>query len=217
MVQISDEQARGIILLALAQRGIVAERPAVQIAQAIGRHESGYGVSIGHHNWGGIHCVHGPPCRPGCFQARDKDRAGVGYGACLRSYPSDVAGAADMVRELYRRPHVAQALAAGNVLATARAMGQRGYGIGPYHESHPEQYGRALFLHVQDIARALQEPVAAQWDRPAPASPIAPPRRAPSGNQPYAAPPTSVWPWLLGAAVAVGVGVAAFKPRHPHA
>ncbi len=164
------EQAREVLRDAFARRGISPSRAELQLVQSIGWLESGenYGAGLGN-NWGSIHAP-GPPCGAGSRPAVDTDSKGRKYDTCLRVYADPVSGAADLVRELYRRRDVARALRTGNALAVAKAMrtpskSRTGTIIGSYHETRPDRYARGLQLRSEHLANILDEPLAVSYAR----------------------------------------------------
>ena len=191
---ISHLDARRIIAQAFAARGISAPSAAeLQGAQAIALYETVYsrwtGASVAPHNWGGIMCVTPPQesgCKPGCLPWGDTDGSGHAVAACFRIYSSDVEGAADMIRELYRRDGVPAALATGNAARVAERMSASGY-----MARNPADYARGIAARAATIAAALSEPVVVGL------SPVAspPPAAAPPvlvSNPPAPAPKLSL-------------------------
>lgn len=157
--KLGDDEARAIVAAAFASRGMpLATLPELQAVQAIGRFEGGYGrgwkaQGAGSHNWGAIQCGHYAPCGPGCFPYGDSHADGEKYQGCFRIYADDVAGCADLVRELYRRSGVPEAMRAGDATMIAERMRATGY-----FEAPADQYAGAIENHARAIAAALDEP-----------------------------------------------------------
>ncbi len=193
----SDRQARGVLRAAFAQRGMAAPSlPELQAAQAIGRFEGGYGkgwgqAGAGSHNWGAVQCGHLAPCGAGCFEYGDSHADGTGYRGCFKRYDSGVAGAADLLHELYRRDGVPDALRAGDASRIASAMRKSGY-----FEARADRYAKAIELHASALSVSLGEPHVVvrgggKWpppedptpEDPTPSPPVLPP------------PPPPPWGW----------------------
>lgn len=158
MPRMPDTEARAILEEAFASRGQTPTLAELQAAQAVARFEGGYGGGwkddgIGSHNWGAIQCGHTAPCEPGCFEYGDSHADGSGYRGCFRIYDSDVAGAAALLHELYRRADVPEAMVAGDATRVAEAMRATGY-----FEAPASSYAAAVEAHAGAIAEALGEP-----------------------------------------------------------
>lgn len=152
----SEREARAVMLDAYAARGLSPDAAELQLAQAVGRHEGRYGSGIAGatNNWGAVQCGARPPCPAGCAEHGDTHAGGAAYRACFRAYPTAVAGAADMLRELVRRKNVREAMRAGDAAAMARAMRAAGY-----FEAPAASYAAALERNRAAIANALGEPI----------------------------------------------------------
>lgn len=151
-----DQWARQILNAAWKDFGAPAPG-ALQAVQAIARHESGpgYGDGMGNaNNWGSIHCASGPPCGENCIEHTDTDSSGAPYTTCFRRYATAEEGAADLLRELLRRPPVRAVLASGNAGAIAGAMRAT-----KYFEAPTEVYTAAIARNARAIASALGEPL----------------------------------------------------------
>jgi len=153
----TDSEARAVLLEAFAARGIVSPTLAeLQGVGAIGRFEGRYGSGFGPgvNNWGAIQCQQRPPCDPAkCIEHIDTHADGSKYGACFRRYPTPAAGAADLIRELYRRPGVPEAMRAGDASAVAHAMRATGY-----FEAPESNYALGIEKNAESIAASLGEP-----------------------------------------------------------
>lgn len=154
-----DREARPVLLQAYKQRGLKPPTlPELQVAQAIARFESGYGLAWPKkiqpppHNWGAVQCGHVAPCGPHCFEHLDHHADGSAYMGCFRRYPTRVAGAADFLRQLYRREGVPEAMRAGDATAVAGAMRATGY-----FEAPAEAYAEAIATHARAVAESLGE------------------------------------------------------------
>ena len=159
-----DREARPVLLEAYRLRGLPAPSLAeLQTAQAIARFEGGYGlgwpkrIQPPPHNWGAVQCGHVAPCGPGCFEHLDHHADGSAYMGCFRRYPSRVAGAADFLRQLYRRTGVPEAMRKGDAMATATAMRSTGY-----FEAPANRYAQAIADNAAAIAASLGERTAVQ-------------------------------------------------------
>jgi hypothetical protein len=157
-----DRWARGVLRAAYVARGLpTPTRAELQASQAVARFEGGYGlgwpssVQPPPHNWGAIQCGHTAPCGAGCFEHGDSHADGSSYRGCFRRYPTPVDGAADLLRELYRRPGVPEAMRAGDPAAIARAMRVSGY-----FEAPASRYADAIDRNAQAVASSLGEPLA---------------------------------------------------------
>ena len=152
----TDSEARAVLLQAFAARGISPSLAELQGVGAIGRFEGRYGSGFGPgvNNWGAIQCQQRPPCDPTkCVEHIDTHADGSTYGACFRRYPTPVDGAADLIRELYRRPGVPEAMRAGDASAVARAMRATGY-----FEAPESQYALGIEKNAESIAASMGEP-----------------------------------------------------------
>lgn len=159
----ADESwARSIILQAWPDT-IPRTLGAVQIAQAIARLETQYGLGWkgamrGSMNWGALISGHHPDangnCPPGSAAAGDHDAGGNAYTTCFATYATDVDGAAAMMRQLARRKGLPEAMAAGDAAATAHIMRATGYFAAP-----ESQYASAIMSGAKAISSALHEPL----------------------------------------------------------
>lgn len=163
--KMTDAQAREVLPAAFEVRGLPPPNAsAVQAVQAIARFEGGYGHAWGARNWGAVQCKERAPCPPHCVEVTDSDAAGVPYQACMRIYPTHVDGAADLVRQLYRREGVPEALAAGVATRIAERMRATAYFEAPAHK-----YARAIADNAASIAKSIGEPLAVHLHAPGPA------------------------------------------------
>ena len=162
----------------------------------IGRFEGNYGLAFGNaNNWGAIQCSSPPPCPPTCVELTDTHADGSTYQWCYRRYPTSVDGAADLVRELYRRDGVPEALASGDAARIANRMR-----ASRYFEAPEARYAKAIATNATTIATNLGEPlVVAIGGVPTPAPPPgAPP--APPGTRTSTLGPAVITAGALGAA-----------------
>ncbi len=131
---------------------------------ALCRLESNYGRAYGEaKNWGSVHAGK-PPCGPGSVLWTDKDAQGNSYPICMKAYPSDVEGAADVVRLLTtRRPAVWKLIRerrpleeiAAKLRAGETVNGKPVYG---YFEASAPLYAKALRLNMAAILKATGLP-----------------------------------------------------------
>ena len=175
----ADREARTFIRGAFELRGLPAPSSAeLQGIGAIGRFEGRYGEALGGaNNWGAVQCGARPPCPPGCAEFTDRDAEGNPYQACFRIYASHAHGAADMLREVYRRPGVPEAMRAGNATLVAERMR-----AGGYFEAPAELYARLIANNAATIATNLGERLAIDLDGVSPLPTSKP--RPPSGPHP---------------------------------
>lgn len=141
---------------AFDMRGRTPTLPELQAAQAIGRFEGIYGAwgpGGASNNFGAIQCGHYAPCAEGCFEHGDSHADGTDYVGCFRVYATPEDGAADLVRELYRRPGVPEAMRAGDAQAIATAMHDS-----QYFEADPQDYGSAIERFSEMVAEGVGEP-----------------------------------------------------------
>lgn len=151
---LDDASARAVLLEAFERQNLRPNAAALQAVQAIGRFEGNYGIAFGGaNNWGAIQCGAAPPCPPDCVELTDTHADGSKYQWCYRIYPTRVDGAADLIRELYRRPGVPEALASGDALAVATAMRES-----HYFEATAANYALAIERNAETIATNLEEP-----------------------------------------------------------
>lgn len=148
--------------------GLVHQRsPELQEAlfiAALCRLESNYGRAYGEaKNWGSVHAGK-PPCGPGSILWTDKDAQGNSYPICMKAYPSDEEGAADVVRLLTtrrpavwkmireRRPleEIAAKLRAGEVVNSQPVYG--------YFEAPAALYAKGLRNNLNAILKATGLP-----------------------------------------------------------
>ncbi len=159
MARMPDSEARAVLLEAFELRGITPTLPELQVAQAIARFEGGYGggwkdAGVGSNNWGAVQCGHTAPCGPGCFEYGDTHADGTGYRGCFRIYETPAKGAADFLRELYRREGVPEAMRAGDATRVAQRMRETGY-----FEAPAARYALAIENNAKDLAAQLGEPL----------------------------------------------------------
>jgi hypothetical protein len=151
----------------------------LQAIQAIALHETGMGQIgqfAGSHNWGAVQCPGtwgAEECPPGCTMGKDSTPTTRSKPVCFRSYPDDVAGAVDLVRNLtIARPRTLRTLASGDADAIAGAMYAERYYTGT--SSDPAQnialYAGGIARRAAELARGLAEPLRVQRYRVAPPS-----------------------------------------------
>lgn len=200
----SHRAAREVIREAWALRGHPDPTlPMLQLAQAVGHLESGYGSHVTAappaHNWGSTQATWAPkcpapspemtdgycwPCPPGTFDHLDTDEHGTPYQGCFTRYDSDAEGAADMLREILRRPGALEAMQAGSSAGLASALRNAPYPPGAYFAYNEDKVAHGYQIRAEAIAKALDEPLAV----------------SPGGSSPRA------WlPLLVAAAVVGGV------------
>lgn len=156
----SDRAARDVLLS--IWHGVTKEDPALpelQIVQAIGRFEGGYGAPNSPpgwpaNNWGAVQCRHGPPCVEGeCSEIGDTHADGSSYRYCYRIYPTPEAGAAHLVRLLtVDRPNVLLEAKKGSAQGVAEAMRKTGY-----FEAPADKYAKAIYSNAKTIAANMGE------------------------------------------------------------
>ncbi|MDI3285167.1 hypothetical protein [Polyangium sp. 15x6] len=194
-----DAWARGVFLQAW-EKEFPGTQPTAQEFQgimAIARYERMYGHAAkpeagrGANNWGGVQCPSRAPCKEGCYPGGDKDKAGQGYAACFKKYDTPLDGARHLIQLVTRRrPHVHAALRSGDLLRVGTEMGTKrtidGKDYLAYHETDPPVYGRNIFHHAKELAKALGQPLAVRLgettasssasvtDPPAAVRPVAP-------------------------------------------
>ncbi len=157
MARMPDSQARAVLREAFALRSIAPTLSELQGVQAVTRFEGGYGggwkgAGVGSNNWGAVQCGHYAPCAAGCFEYGDTHADGKKYRGCFRIYASPAEGAADVVRELYRRDGVPEGLRAGDATRIAERMRATGY-----FEAPADRYAKAIETHAAEIAGNLGE------------------------------------------------------------
>src|SRR5690242_16261140 len=146
--------------------------PEIQAVQAIALHETGYG-QLGFfpssHNWGAVQCPGtwgATSCPAGCVMGTDSlpppsgQQTSVTKPVCFRSYPDDVGGAADLVRNLTTvRPRTMKALATGDADQIAAAMYAERYytGISKVAAANIATYANGIARRASQIAKALRE------------------------------------------------------------
>ena len=171
---------RRIVYDAFAQ---VMSRPPspyeLQAVQAIALHETGMGQLGqfgGSHNWGAVQCPGtwgASECPAGCTLGKDSSPTTHAKAVCFRSYPDDVAGAVDLVRNLtIARPRTLRALQTGDADAIAGAMYAERYYTGtstdPAHNI--AVYAGGIARRAAELAKGLSEPLRVQRYRVAPPS-----------------------------------------------
>ncbi len=152
-------EARAIIDAAVwAELGRAAEPAELQAIQALAHLETRYGTALGGNNWGGIHC---PRKSSPAFDGTDTRPDGTKYKTRYCRYRSPERGARGLVRVLYRRPEVVEAMRASSLPWFAAALYRSGYyeGTGRTPAARVRRYQRGLANRVARLARALGEPV----------------------------------------------------------
>jgi hypothetical protein len=149
---------------------------AVQIVQAIARHETSYGFGwtnqmVGSHNMGAITCAGGKKdadgsmtCPASCAPNADSLPTANGqqsYITCFKTYPTPEAGMAGLVAFLHGRPRIWKVLDSGDVDAVTWAMRQEKYFLGFTTDARlaATQYANALWKLLPGIAQANGEAV----------------------------------------------------------
>jgi hypothetical protein len=148
--------------------------PEIQAVQAIALHETGYG-QLGFfpdsHNWGAVQCPGtwgATECPAGCVMGKDSmpppgsSSETVTKPVCFRSYPDDVAGALDLVRNATTaRPRTLKALATGDADQIAAAMYAERYytGTSKIAAVNVATYAAAIARRATEIAKGLHEDV----------------------------------------------------------
>jgi hypothetical protein len=148
---LSHAEARDVLSRAFAAREIKPSRHELQAVQAIGHLESSYGSTA--NNWGSVQVGHGPPCGDDSVELTDTHEDGTPYQWCYRAYSTPQAGAEGLIKELYRRKGVPDALRTGSGREIARAMRATGY-----FEAPAELYGKGIEARGLLISKALSEP-----------------------------------------------------------
>lgn len=151
----------------------------LQAVQAIALHETGMGQLgqfPGSHNWGAVQCPGtwgATECPPDCTMGKDSSPTTKSKSVCFRSYPDDVAGAVDLVRNLtIARPRTQHALQTGDADAIAGAMYAERYytGVSQNPAQNIAAYAGGIARRAAELARGLGEPVRVQRYRVAPPS-----------------------------------------------
>jgi hypothetical protein len=167
--------ARRVLYAAwLRVMGRPATMPEIQGVQAIALHETGYG-QLGFfpksHNWGAVQCPGtwgATACPAGCIMGKDSLPPAAGKTdavtkpVCFRSYPEDVAGAVDLVRNLTTaRPRTMKALATGDADQIAAAMYAERYytGTSKVPAANIAVYAGGIARRSSEIAKNLHENV----------------------------------------------------------
>jgi hypothetical protein len=148
--------------------------PEIQAVQAIALHETGYG-QLGFfpnsHNWGAVQCPGtwaATTCPVGCIMGKDSLPPPAGKSGtvtkpvCFRSYPEDVAGAVDLVRNLTTaRPRTMKALTTGDADQIAAAMYAERYytGTSKIAAANIAGYASGIARRASEIAKGLRENV----------------------------------------------------------
>lgn len=168
----------------------------LQYAQAVALGESTYGKGFGYHNWGAVQCKNAaPPCKPGCKLHKGANR-------CMLVYPNDLAGAADFIRIMFKRPLVVQAMRSGDLDAFVTAMGTPPV----YSElawQKPDVYRQWILTHATAMANALGEPLVID---DGPGGPALPPFAEPQVPRPEK---SGTHPVVIAAGIITIVGGAA--------
>lgn len=172
--------ARRILTSAFAQVGITPNAAALQAAQAVALGESNYGAGWkgegkGSNNWGAVQAGR-LPCGPDAFVYKDThpnpDGTSTPYEICFRKYETPEAGAAHMLQILFTRKGakdagVLEAALSGDLKAFSQAMYNSHYyeGFGATPEARVANHHKMLRANVERIAKALNEPIAADQPR----------------------------------------------------
>jgi hypothetical protein len=148
--------------------------PEIQAVQAIALHETGYGrlgFFPNSHNWGAVQCPGtwgATACPAGCIMGKDSlppspgKTGAVTKPVCFRSYPEDVAGAVDLVRNLTTaRPRTMKALGTGDADQIAAAMYAERYytGTSKLAAANIAGYASGIARRASEVAKGLRENV----------------------------------------------------------
>lgn len=148
---LTQSEARETLRAAFAALGLSPSEHELQAVQAIGLLESNYGEKYAN-NWGNIQCGRKTPCPAGCVPGGDKDAEGKPYKVCFHVYDSPVEGAVALVKTLYKRPGVVEALKMGSARDIADEMRASGY-----YEAPASLYSAGLKSRGKKIASSLDE------------------------------------------------------------
>lgn len=166
---ISHAEARDIMIQAFEQ--VMGRRPSLcerQAAQVVSLAESQYGAGwgaagAGSNNWGAVQAGV-PPCGSNSFLYTDThpqpDGSSVPYQICFKSYPTPVAGAADVVR-IFKRMGIFDALSKNCSIDTlSRRMYEKGYyeGFGATKEDRISNHIDYITRWYNIMTDALNEP-----------------------------------------------------------
>lgn len=113
----------------------------LECVMAVGRHESRFGKAVypggvgpGFHNHGAVQCCKpdGGACREGSFLSSDSSPTDGGggnkkYAICFKAYPTDVDGAADLIRIIGKKPLELMRKCGNSIAAFAVGMYLQGY------------------------------------------------------------------------------------------
>jgi len=164
---IGHADARAVIRAALRApqvaallQGQAADPVLEQAFQAQGWLESGYGSGRARNNWGSVQAGHGPPCQPGSVELTDHHKDGSPYQWCYRAYDTPTVGAADMMRQVLRRPWMEALMRSGDATAIEGGLRHvhRAPFLGAYLEG-PHNYALGLEKRAAVIAETIGEPV----------------------------------------------------------
>lgn len=147
---LSHEQAREVLRRVFRSREQRVSERELQAVQAIAHLESNYGARG--NNWGSVQCSASPPCPPGCMELTDTHADGTKYQWCYKTHDTPEEGAAELVRQLYRREGVPEALLRGSALEIAEAMRAT-----KYFEASASKYGAGIDARARIIGTALGE------------------------------------------------------------
>lgn len=152
----TDAEARAILEQARERLGIGLGEHAMDLVQAVTSFETNYGrgwatscpAAVNAHNWGADQA----PCASTPVRCTDHHADGTPYQACIASYPDDVAGAASVMRLLWKRPttHAVLAENVPDVAAFVHAMRLAGY-----FEAREDMYRAAVTRHWTRIRASL--------------------------------------------------------------
>lgn len=168
----SHAQARKVI--ESAYRSEFGDSPTLceaQFAQTIALIESQYGsgwggAGAGSNNWGAVQAGK-PPCDPATsFTYTDTHPTDTGqsipYSICFRKYSTPEAGAAHMIRILYKQmPRVSAAALRCDSYGVSAAMYDSRYyeGFGATREARIANHHKAVLFRLKQITTALKEPM----------------------------------------------------------
>lgn len=187
-----ENGARQFFLQAFQTQGISPTEAELQGVMSVAKHESSFGRGWkpgspmdGSHNMGAIQCCQADSagnCPTGSALQGDTHPDGTKYTVCFKTYPDDVAGAADIIRTLYKRKGVPEALRAGSSYRLAEAMFLNSYFEGTCQKGDPpgtgtgkerfcaaepriRRYAETLFTAAKDSSAVTGVPLAVSMSK----------------------------------------------------
>lgn len=144
-------EGRAVLELGMRDAGVWMPPETLDLVHGLALFESNQGdgwkgAGAGSHNWGAVHAGEKPPCKPGHFEQYDDGPS------CFVTYPSDRAGAAGLVRVLWRMPHVRAYLAGGGIEPNRMAAEMK---RDRYFTSDLAGYQQSLSAKVKRVREAL--------------------------------------------------------------